>query len=262
MKRITFASAIAIFILPILLIQVTRIGLQEQQLRIRLNRDWGFSSGTGKIQGTFSIRANGPDDLNQVIYYLDDQVLGEVNEPPFNLRFVTDNYPVGVHKIHATGRTDRGAELTSNLIQVEFVSAGEGWQSVTNIIIPIGVVILIAVGLSVGVPFIFSRGKKESLPPGAPRHYGIHGGAVCPKCSRPFSRHIYGLNLGTHKYDRCPYCGKWSLVRRATKEELEAAEAAELTAAQEGVFQPQTSEEESLLRDLEDSRFEDSRFED
>jgi DNA-directed RNA polymerase subunit RPC12/RpoP len=116
---------------------------------------------------------------------------------------------------------------------------------------------LIAVGLSVGVPIIFSRGKKGSLPLGAPRSYGIHGGAICPKCSRPFSRHIYGLNLGTHKYDRCPYCGKWSLGRRASKAELEAAEAAELAAGQEGVFQPQTSAEESLRRDLEESRFED-----
>jgi DNA-directed RNA polymerase subunit RPC12/RpoP len=257
MKRITFATAIAIFLLPSLLTPHTRIGLQEQQLQIRLRRDWGFSSGTGKIQGTFSIRASGPDDLTQVIFYLNDQILGEVNQEPFNLQFVTDNYPVGVHKIHATGTTDSGEELTSNLIQVEFVTAGAGWQSVTNIIIPIGVVILIAAGLAVGVPLIFSSGKKESLPLGAPRSYGFHGGAICPKCSRPFSRHIYGLNLGTHKYDRCPYCGKWSLVRRASKAELEAAEAAELAAGQEGVFQPQTSAEESLRRDLEESRFED-----
>ena len=257
MKRITFAIANVIFLLTFLLLSNTRIGLQEQQLQIRLRRDWGFSSGTGKIQGTFSIRASGPDDLNQVIFYLDDQILGEVNHPPYNQQFSTENYPLGLHKIHATGTTGSGAELTSNLIQVEFVSAGEGWQWVTNIIIPIGVVILIAVGLTVGVPIIFSSGKKESLPLGAPRSYGIHGGAICPKCSRPFSRHIYGLNLGTHKYDRCPYCGKWSLVRRASKAELEAAEAAELKTAQEGVFQPQVSEEEKFRRDLEESRFED-----
>ena len=257
MKRTIFAIANTIFLLTLLLLPHTRTGLQEQQIQISLRRNWGFSSGTGKIQGTFSIRASGPDDLNQVIFYLDDQVLGEINQPPYNLQFTTENYPVGFHKIYATGTAGSGAELTSNLIQVEFVSAGEGWQSVMNIIIPVGVVILIAVGLAVGIPLIFSRGKKESLPLGAPRSYGIHGGAICPKCSRPFSRHIYGLNLGTHKYDRCPYCGKWSLVRRASKAELEAAEAAELKTAQEGVFQPQVSEEEKFRRDLEESRFED-----
>jgi hypothetical protein len=231
--------------------------LQEDQLQIRLRRDWGYSSGTGKVQGTFSIRTSGPDDLNRVVFYLDDQILGAVSEPPLNLRFVTDDYPTGVHQIHAIGFTDNGVELPSNIIQVEFVSASEGWQTVMNIIIPIGVILLLAVGLSVGIPFIFSRGKKESLPPGAPRNYGVHGGAICPKCERPFSRHIYGLNLGFHKYDRCPYCGKWSLVRRASRGELEAAEAAEIKAAQEGVFKPEKSEEQELRQDIEDSRFED-----
>ena len=95
------------------------------------------------------------------------------------------------------------------------------------------------------------------MPPGTPRNYGHYGGAICPKCERPFSRHIYGLNLGFHKYDRCPYCGKWSLVRRASREELEAAEAAEIKAAQEGAFKPEKSEEQELRQDIEDSRFED-----
>ena len=126
-----------------------------------------------------------------------------------------------------------------------------------NIIIPLVVIILGAVGLAFLVPLIFTRGKKEQLPPGAPRNYGHYGGAICPKCERPFSRHIYGLNLGLHKYDRCPYCGKWSLVRRASREELEAAEAAEIQAAQEGVFEPEKSEEQELRNDIEDSRFED-----
>ena len=117
-------------------------------------------------------------------------------------------------------------------------------------------IVLIAVGLSVGIPLITGRGKKEKLPPGTPRNYGYHGGAICPKCDRPFSRHIYGLNLGTHKYDRCPYCGKWSLVRRASKGELDAAEAAEIEASQAGAFTPEVSEEDQLRKQLDDSRYE------
>jgi DNA-directed RNA polymerase subunit RPC12/RpoP len=239
------------------LISFAKGSYQEEQLQIRMKKNWGYSSGTGRIQGTFTIQVSGPEDLSRVLFYLDDQVLGEASASPFELRFVTDDYPLGSHKIFAVGATTGGEELISSTIQVEFVSADQGWQAAGNIIIPLVVVILGAVGLAVIVPLVFTRGKKDQLPPGAPRSYGYYGGAICPKCSRPFSRHIYGLNLGLHKYDRCPYCGKWSLVRRASIEELEAAEAAEITAAQEGVFRPQTSEKDALRRNLEDSRFED-----
>jgi hypothetical protein len=256
MKRIIFSAAYSGFLITVLFSLVASSTHQEQ-LQIQLTRNWGFSSGTGKIQGTFSIRTTGPGDLRQVSFYLDEQNIGEVNEPPFTLQFVTDDYPAGIHEIRALGFTDNGAELTSNIIRVEFVPAGEGWQSAMNIIIPIAVIVLVAVGLAVGVPFIFTRGRVESLPPGTPRNYGAHGGAICPKCGRPFSRHIYGLNLGTHKFDRCPYCGKWSLVRRASSEALAAAEAAELESAQAGVFEPRLTEEEQQKRDLEESRYED-----
>jgi len=257
MKRITFAAANALLLIILLLSRDQGVRLQEEQLQIRLKRDWGYSSGTGKIQGTFSIRSSGPEDLSRVVFYLDDQILGEVSEPPFNLRFKTDDYPLGVHQIHAAGFTDAGAELSSNVIRKEFVPAGEVLDFIKNIILPIGVIILIAVGLSVGIPLITGKGKKEKLPPGAARNYGYYGGAICPKCDRPFSRHIYGLNLGTHKFDRCPYCGKWSLVRRASKEELDAAEAAEIEAAQAGAFTPEVSEEDQLRQQLDDSRYED-----
>jgi hypothetical protein len=245
-------------ILSILILIITSTShQQEEQLQISLSRTWGYSSGTGSIQGTFTIRSSGPEDLSQVIFYLDDEVLGEVNEAPFDLRFVTDDYPLGVHQIWAAGFTESGKELQSNVVEREFVSADEGWQAAGDFIIPLVVVILGAVGLATLVLFISTRGKKESLPPGAPRNYGHYGGAICPKCSRPFSRHIYGLNLATHKFDRCPYCGKWSLVRRASKEQLETAEAAEITAARNGVFSPDRSEEDELRQEIEDSRFED-----
>ena len=237
------------------LISAPKDSLQVDQLEIRMKRNWGFSSGTGRIQGTFTILASGPEDLSRVVFYLDDQILGELNQAPFDFRFITDDYPLGPHQISAVGYTASNNELVSNVVQVEFVAAIEGWQAAGNIIVPLVVIILGAVGLAIIVPLIFTRGKKEQLPPGAPRSYGYYGGAVCPKCSRPFSRHIYGLNLGLHKYDRCPYCGKWSLVRRASPEELSAAEAAEVTATQDGVFQPQTSEKDKLRRDIEESRF-------
>lgn len=251
------APLLNLFLSILFILSTPKGSIQDDQLQIRMRRNWGYSSGSGDIQGTFTISASGPENLSRVVFYLDDQVLGEANSPPYELRFVTDDYPLGPHQIFAVGSTAAGEEIESNTVQVEFVPANEGWQAAGRIIIPIVVVVLGAIGLAVVVPLVFSRGKKEQLPPGAPRNYGYYGGAICPKCSRPFSRHIYGLNLGLHKFDRCPYCGKWSLVRRASKDELEAAETAELTAAQEGIFQPQISEEDALRRDLEDSRFED-----
>jgi hypothetical protein len=246
------------FLLSLLLVYISVLPVQQdEQLQISLKRNWGYSSGTGKIQGTFTIRASGPQDLSSVVFYLDDQALGEVNEAPFELRFVTDDYPLGLHQFQATGTTAGGLELQSNLIQREFVLASEGWQAASNFIVPIVVIVLVAVGLAILVPVVFTRGKKEQLPPGAPRNYGVYGGSICPKCSRPFSRHIYGLNLGLHKYDRCPYCGKWSLVRRESKDILEAAEAAEIIAAGKGKFTPERSEEDALRQEIEDSRFDD-----
>jgi hypothetical protein len=58
-----------------------------------------------------------------------------------------------------------------------------------------------------------------------PITYGLAGGAVCPKCGLPFSRSVFGLNLLVGKLSRCPHCGKWSVVGRASPEELAAAEA-------------------------------------
>jgi hypothetical protein len=230
---------------------------QDEPLKISLKRNWGYSSGTGKIQGTFTIRTSGPDDLMRVVYYLDDQELGESSTAPFDLRFVTDDFPLGPHQLQAQGFSTLDQEFSSNIIRVEIVSAEQGWQDASRIIIPLLVLIVGGAALVFLVPLIFTRGKKEQLPAGAPRQYGHYGGAICPKCSRPFSRHVYGLNLGVHKYDRCPYCGKWSLVRRALTKDLQAAEAAEITTAREGAFSPQELADLDLRQEIEDSRYEE-----
>jgi hypothetical protein len=248
---------IYLLLTTLFLVNSQNISLQEDQLQIRLRKNWGYSSGVGKIQGTFTIISSGPDDLSRIVFYIEDQVLGEVTEEPFDIQFNTDNYALGPHQLYALGYTNREKELPSNILQVEFVSSEEGWGAAMNIITPMIVLILGAVALAFLVPLIFTRGKKEHLPPGAPRNYGHYGGGICPKCNPPFSRHIYGLNLGLHKYDRCPYCGKWSLVRRASREELEAAEAAEIHASQEGIFEPEISDKDKLRKDIEDSRYED-----
>lgn len=252
MKRIAAilaASAIAmlVFVLPAL-------AQDGPSLSLRLSRDFGYSSGTGRVQGAFSMIASGPDNLERVQFKIDEQVIGEVTEPPFRLRFSTSDYPMGVHTLVASGETSDGQMLESNLIRVEFVSADEGWQTAAKVVLPIVAIvggIMLATFL---LPLLFGHGKRVQLPAGARRSYGVLGGGICPKCSRPFALHVFGLNLLVGKFDRCPYCGQWSLVRRASLQELQAAEAAELEAMPSEPGLPDNSEED-YRRQVDDSRY-------
>jgi hypothetical protein len=149
------------------------------------------------------MRASGPDDLVRVVFFIDDQVVGEITEPPFRLRFSTDDFPVGIHRMSAVGYSSSGQEYRSNQIQAEFVTAQQGWQQALKFILPLLGFIAIAALISLLFPMLVSRGKTTSLPPGAARNYSIFGGTICPKCQRPFGMHLYGLNLLVGKFDRC-----------------------------------------------------------
>jgi len=87
---------------------------ETNELNLRLSRDWGYSSGSGKIQGLFTLTASSPENLERVVFYIDDQIIGEATESPFRYQFDTDNYPLGVHTIMATGVTSDGREVISN----------------------------------------------------------------------------------------------------------------------------------------------------
>ena len=69
------------------------------------------------------------------------------------------------------------------------------------------------------------------------------------------SRHFLAPNLGSKKLERCPHCGKWSRVSRASAGELAEAEARLL-----GEDSPEVTPEgqaEALRRQVDDSRFVD-----
>ncbi len=237
---------------------------QENELRLSLHKQFGYAMG-GEIQGTFKVSAQGPSDLVSVTFALRDEagklgsvVLGQVTQAPFALTFNTDKYPHGRYELNAVGQTAGGQRIESNVLRAEFVSAEAGWQSVGKIIIPIFVLIAVAMLLSSVVPMLFDRGGKKGLaddqPLGEPRNYGLLGGAVCPKCGRPFGLHLWAFRISfMGRFDHCPNCGKWSFVRRASQEELAAAEAAELGAAAPSV--PQPSPEEKRRKQIQDSRY-------
>jgi hypothetical protein len=252
MKRI--AARLAAFVIAMLVFALPALAQDEPTLSLRMSRDFGYSSGTGRIQGTFSMIASGPENLEQVQFKIDEHVIGEVNQPPFRLRFSTGDYPMGVHALVATGVTSDGNILESDPVRVEFISADEGWQTAGKIAIPIVAIVGSIMLATFLLPLLFRRGKRIQLPAGARRSYGMLGGGICPKCNRPFALHVFGLNLVVGKLDRCPYCGQWSLMRRASLQELHAAEAAELEAMPSEPDLTDRSEED-YRRQLEDSRY-------
>jgi Zn ribbon nucleic-acid-binding protein len=108
--------------------------------------------------------------------------------------------------------------------------------------------------LVMGLQLLIAR-RRGPTALGAKRNYGWLGGAVCPKCGRPFALHIWGLNAVGGKYDRCDHCGKWNYVRRATPQALAAAEAAEVTPDSAASSIPQPTPEDRLRKQLDDTRY-------
>jgi len=244
------------FLLLVALLSMSVVGkvlAQAEELNLSFSRDFGYSSGTGDIQGTFSMKVSGPDDLARVEFYIDDTKIGEDSESPFRLQFTTDNYPLGVRGIITIRYSADWREYRSRIVTANLVSADEGWQAAGKIAIPLITVVFGAILLSVVVPMLIGRGKREELPLGVERKYGLRGGGICPKCKRPFALHLWSLNLGFSKLDRCPYCGKWSVVRALSLAKLRQAERVELEQAEGQVLE--ISEEEKLKKELDDSKY-------
>jgi hypothetical protein len=253
MKRVQ-AFALVIMLLAFIPAQVA--AQTESDLVLRLSRDFGFSSGMGQVQGVFTMKVSGPEDLSRVDFYIDNQKIGSVSQAPFNLRFQTDDYGLGQHSLSALGYTSDGSELRSNEINVEFVSAEQGWQAGLRIALPILVVVFGAMLISFVLMFI-SGGKAKQIAPGTQRNYGAAGGAICPRCGRPYSRHVFSPNLLLGKLERCPFCGKWAIVRARPLNELRAAEEAEVEDSQAQA--PVQDDEEHLIQEMDESRFQDLR---
>ncbi|MBT3240108.1 MAG: hypothetical protein HON98_05285 [Chloroflexi bacterium] len=247
-------KTILVSIILIFLLLFPSIALaQDSDFSIRLSRDNGYGGFNGEIQGTFSIRASGPDSLVEVQFYIDDQLIGNLDSKPFNLQFHTRNFGPGVHTIYAIGVLADGTELLSNDKVNTFLSGEDAMASTLKLIVPILLVVgLFAVGGAV-VPALL--GKKGGAKPIG--EYGIAGGSVCTKCSLPFSRNVLSPNMVAGKLSRCPHCGKWQIARRAFGEALTEAEGRLRADSKEGQMETATSADERLNEMLDDSQFED-----
>ncbi len=256
MKKLPF-----IFITVAFLLGLTAAGVAAQtsnQLQLGMSRDFGYGGFGGDIQGLFTLKINNPPaNLSKVEFFIDTTLIGDDTQAPFNLQFNTDSYALGAHKLSAIGYLADGTQINSNVIQAQFVPASAATGTVLKIILPlVGLLVVIAV-VAIGLPLILNKGKLANLPLGTQRKYGIGGGAICPKCGRPFPLRLWFINLGTSKIDRCPYCGRFGFVRPRSLAELRAAEQAELAQAQPGTPVVGETEAEKMKKDLDDSRYQD-----
>ncbi len=213
----------------------------EESLSIRFRRNFGYSLG-GQMQGRYTIRVEGPEDLVRVAFLLDGQVIGEDTEAPFSLAFNTGDYAEGIHRFSALGYKANGEELQSETISRQIV-AGSG--------VAIAVIALVAV-VTLFRLASYALARRSGSKRGA---YGLLGGAVCSNCGQAFGIHGWSLRLGIGRLDRCPHCKKWQMVNRASEDALAAAEedhrAGEYT---RGTVDAE-DEEEALRRRLEESRY-------
>lgn len=238
---------------------LTLIFFQQAEFRLDVNRDFGYGNGAD-VRGNFSMTVHGDQNAIQAVtYFIDGQEMGRMTEPPFKIQFQTSTYTSGVHELAATVETVDGRSVTTPGVQLNFLSADQQSESFKKIFIPLGGILIAIMAVALLGQYFAMRGN-ERLPAGAPRSYGMLGGAICPRCDRPFARHVWGINLIAGKLDRCPYCGKWFLAVRRSPAELEAAERAELAAERSAESGPLGSgqgetEEERMKKMLDESKY-------
>lgn len=227
------------------------------QYTVRFNRDFGYGNGSS-VRGTFSLAISGDlDKVASVTYFIDDRELATISENPFKYQFNTSDFAVGWHDMHAEVSTLDGNTSLLSPVRYNFVSEEAQGDDMGKILLPVGGIIVGAVLISVLIQFLGR--KKVTLNPDVPRDYGMLGGTICPKCGHPFPRSLLGMNLVVGRLERCESCGKFSLTRRATPEELYRAERAERDAArQASAAEMVTPEKPAPKDDLDESKYIDS----
>jgi hypothetical protein len=235
-----------VFVLP--------VSAQESEFSIGLRRDFGYGAGSN-IRGTFTISLTGDESqVGSVEFLIDGNVMATDEQAPFRFQFHTDDYGVGMHQLSARVFLKDGRVVNTSATGLNFLSQSEERQNMVTLFVGIGGTLALALVIYFLVErLVFKRKPTRGIQPGQERNYGLIGGTICPKCGRPFPRHIWGINLLVGKLDRCEHCGKWSMTVGATSEQIRAAEAAELEALgtdqETGVFQGQIQDS------LEDTKY-------
>ena len=224
-KRKSMLDGLVLGLLLVLFSALPAYAQTDDDYRVSLRRYFGYGAGSN-VRGTMSISLVGDETrVERITFWIDDTEMTTLTQSPFKFQFQTDDYGFGWHNLSAQVTTKSGQTFTTSPIRYNFVTPEEESSGIKNIFLPLGVVIIAALGISALIQLI---GKPKTAPqPGQPRNYGLLGGTICPKCGHAFPRHIWAMNLMVARLDRCDSCGRFVMTRRATPEQLAAAEASE-----------------------------------
>jgi hypothetical protein len=226
---------------------------QESPYTLRIMRDWGYGNGAD-INGRMSLSIKGDQDqIQQVTFFIDEEVMASAAASPFKFQFDTNNYEPGLHRLTAEVKTTTGEIYTTNGLVSNFVEKGEANQSMLKILLLVGGIAVV----SIAIQFFMQKNanKNTRYDENGRVQYGIWGGAVCPRCGQPFNRSFFGINLVGVRLERCPHCGKLVAARRATPDQLQAAER---RSRPETVGRsPVTSDPEKKQESYDDSKYTD-----
>lgn len=218
-KRIILVLVLAL----VLALSYSAVFAQESPFSLRISRDWGYGNGTD-INGRMSLSVKeDPDKIQQVTFFIDEEVMASVAAAPFKFQFDTNNYEPGVHRMTAEVKTTSGETYSTNALVSNFVEKGEANQDMLKILLLVGGIAV----ASIGIQFFMQKNanKNTKYDENGRVQYGIWGGAVCPRCAQPFSRSFLGIiNLVGVRLERCPHCGKLVAARRASPDQLDTAE--------------------------------------
>lgn len=246
-KRIILLLTLAL----VLALSYGAVLAQDSPFSLRITRDWGYGNGTD-INGRMSLSIKGDQaQIQQVTFFIDEGVMANVTTSPFKFQFDTNNYEPGLHRMTAEVKTTNGETFTTNRLVSNFVEKGEANQSMVKILTLVGGIAV----ASIGIQFFMQKNanKNTRFDESGRVQYGVWGGAVCPSCGQPFNRSFFGINLVGVRLERCPHCGKFVAARRASTEQLDAAERRFRSAPEE---QPLVkSDQEKKQESYDDSKF-------
>jgi len=222
---------------------------QDSPYTLRIVRDWGYGNGAD-INGRMSLSLKGDQDqIQQVTFFIDGEVMASVATAPFKYQFDTNNFEPGLHRLTAEVKTSTGETYTTNGLVSNFLEKSAANQSTLRILLLVGGIAV----ASIAIQFFMQKNanKNTKYDKNGRVQYGVWGGAVCPSCGQPFNRSFLGINLVGVRLERCPHCGKMVAARRASPLEIERANQRN---------QPEESQkvvEKPEKDDLDNSRFVD-----
>ena len=131
-KKILLLFVMMFFVMP----GIASAQEDAPSFTLRLNRNFGYG-GIGKIQGRFTLEAESSENLSRVEFFLDEELMGVVEQAPFEYSFHTDDYSPGRHVFSAVGHTSSNLVLHSNQVSKIILSSGDAWTETRQIIVPI-----------------------------------------------------------------------------------------------------------------------------